>query len=398
MFETTNMMPAESSSSATALPTSASKRILSCTAVVVTAAIFGLTYGLTAPLIAVNLAARGAGESLIGLNAAMHAVGVLLIATILPRLTVRFGQRNLIVGALAASAVILVGFPFVSILWLWFPLRLLLGAAAEVLLVLSETWTNELSDEHARGRTMAIYMAALSLGFAGGPAILSLVGTGSIAYFIGAAIAIVAVLPVISPWALRPAKMKPSIHHPLHYLRLAPIALATTVLNAAVETAGLSFIALYASGMGWTQQKAMWLVSTLLIGAIVLQLPIGWLADRMSRPRLVMVLAVVSALGALAWPWMLEHSGLAYALVFVWGGMFVGIYTVMLTIVGSRFGGGDLVGVYAVMGLAWGVGALLGPTIVGFAMQSSPSYGLPYAIAGGCALFALFMATKRNSV
>jgi MFS family permease len=395
--ETTVIASAECAAIVSATSMSARQRLLSTAAMVVTAAIFGLTYGLTAPLIAINLAARGASESLIGLNAAMHAVGVLLIATVLPRLAVRFGPRALIVAALAASAIILAGFPFVGVLWLWFPLRMLLGIAAEVLLVLSETWTNSLSDDATRGRTMAIYMASLSLGFAGGPAILSVVGTGSIAYFIGAAIAALAVLPVISPWTIPPARMHKSTRHPLQYLRLAPIALTTTVLNAAVETAGLSFIALYASGMGWNEQQAMWLVSTLLIGAIVLQLPIGWFADRMNRPRLVMTLAAVSALGALTWPWLLHASWLAYAVVFVWGGLFVGIYTVMLTIVGSRFSGSDLVGVYAVMGLAWGVGALLGPTVVGLAMQFSPTYGLPYAIAAGCGLFAIFMALKRSA-
>jgi MFS family permease len=371
--------------------------MFSCAAIVATAAIFGLTYGLTAPLIAANLAARGAGESLIGANAAMHAVGVLLIAPILPRLAVKFGQRSLIVIALLLSAAMLALFPFVPLIWLWFPMRLALGVGAEVLGVLSETWTNDLAEEHTRGRTMAIYMAALSLGYAGGPAILSLLGTGPAAYFTGAAIALIAILPVISPWTLPPEKMEASTAKPWQYLRLAPIAMATTVLNAAVETAGLSFIALYAGGMGWSEAQAMGLVSALMIGAIVLQLPIGALADRMSRPRLVMILALLSALGALAWPFVLAHAWLAYATVFVWGGLFVGIYTVMLALVGERFSGGDLVGIYAVMGLAWGVGALIGPSTVGLAMELSPAYGLPLAVCAGCALFALFMASRRHS-
>ena len=376
---------------------SAARIILSRAAVVLTAAIFGLTYGLTAPLIAVNLAARGASESLIGLNAAMHAIGVLGIALVLPRLAVRFGQRRLIVLALAASALILATFAFVDIVWLWFPLRLLLGIAAEILLVLSETWTNALADERTRGRTMAIYMASLSLGFAGGPAILSAVGTGSIAYFIGAGIALLAILPIAGPWTLPPQATRAAPRHPLQYLRLAPIAIATTVLNAAVETAGLSFVALYASGMGWSEARAMWLVSTLMIGAIVMQIPIGFLADHMPRRRLVMILALLSTFGALAWPWMLGSTWLAYAIVFVWGGMFVGIYTVTLAIVGDRFSGSDLVGIYSVMGLAWGVGALAGPSIVGVAMQFSPVYGLPYVIAAGCGVFAIFLARRRDS-
>jgi hypothetical protein len=77
---------------------------------------------------------------------------------------------------------------------------------------------------------------------------------------------------------------------------------------------------------------------------------------------------------------------MVYALLFVWGGVFVGIYTIMLTIVGSRFSGGDLVGIYAAMGLTWGAGALIGPVLAGAAMQALP-HGLALFVAFACVLF-----------
>ncbi len=48
--------------------------------VILTAAIFGLTYGLSAPLIALELVDAGYSETIVGANSAMHAIGVLLIA------------------------------------------------------------------------------------------------------------------------------------------------------------------------------------------------------------------------------------------------------------------------------------------------------------------------------
>ena len=162
---------------------------------------------------------------------------------------------------------------------------------------------------------------------------------------------------------------------PLRYLRLAPVALAATLLNAAVETAGLSFITLYATKMGWTETAGMHLITTLMVGAIVLQLPIGWLADRLPARGLVLVLATLAAVGAWAAPAMFALPWLAFGAVFVWGGVFVGIYTVMLVAVGNRFKGAELIGIYAAMGLAWGAGALFGPTLAGFAMAWSPTDG-----------------------
>jgi MFS family permease len=364
--------------------------------VIAIAATFGLTYGLAAPLIALDLARYGASEVMIGANAAMQALGVLAIAPLLPRLVVRFGVRSLMVAALATSACVFLLLPQVSSIAWWFPLRVALGAAGEVLFVLSETWTNELSAAESRGRTMAVYTAALSAGFAGGPAILAWVGPSTLAYMIGAAVAVAAALPLASPRLASPSAMDAAQTKFRHYLHIAPVAVATTVLNAAVETAGLSFLGLYAIAQGFNETQAMQLVSVLMLGAILLQVPIGWLADKTNPRRLALALALLCALGALIWPWMFGYRLLAGVIAFVWGGLFVGIYTVMLALVGSRFTGTDLVGVYSLMGLAWGVGALIGPSSVGLAMQLSPKLGLPGAIALSCAAFAVFMALARG--
>ncbi|WP_430390299.1 MFS transporter [Dyella sp. 20L07] len=369
---------------------------LSTGAVIAAATIFGLSYSLSAPLIAMSLADRGYGSAFIGLNAAMHAMGVLLIAPLMPSLAARFGARQLAVVALIVTALVLALFTQLQAVAWWFPLRIVLGAAAEVLFVMSETWTNVLSTESARGRTMAVYTAALSLGMVLGPALLSVLGVGTAAYLAGATIAFGAVVFVLPPWVIAPARSEPERAQPMRYLRLAPIAIATTVLNAGVETAGLSFITLYATQLGWTEARAMQLISTLMLGAILLQLPIGWLADVMNKRRLVLWLAAISALGALLWPFALREVWLAFGVVFVWGGLFVGIYTVMLAMVGSRFQGNDLVGVYAVMGLAWGLGALVGPALAGVAMGVSAWFGLPGVIALGCAVFTVFMARSRS--
>jgi MFS family permease len=371
-------------------------RLLSTAAVIVAATIFGLSYSLSAPLIAMSLAAGGHSGTYIGVNAAMHALGVLLIAPAMPALVGRFGARALAVAALIVTAVVLAAFTRVTDVAWWFPLRVVLGMAAETLFVMSETWTNVLTTEQARGRTMAVYTAALSLGMVLGPALLSVLGVDMGAYLAGAAIALAAVAFVLPPWVVAPGRSKPEHAHPMRYLRLAPIAIATTVLNAGVETAGLSFISLYATQLGWTEVRAMQLISVLMLGAIVLQLPIGWLADKVSKRRLVLALASISAVAALFWPFALREVWLAFAVVFVWGGLFVGIYTVMLAMVGSRFQGGDLVGVYAVMGLAWGLGALVGPALAGVAMGMSALFGLPGVIALGCAVFAVFMAVSRS--
>jgi MFS family permease len=174
------------------------------------------------------------------------------------------------------------------------------------------------------------------------------------------------------------------------------VAIAAEGLNAAIETAGLSFLPLYAIGQGWTEEGATRLISCLMFGAIVLQLPIGWLGDRMDRRRLAIILALVAVGGAFLWPLILHDPWIAYPVLFVWGGVFVGIYTLMMALVGSRFQGADLIGIYAVMGLTWGAGALLGPTLAGLSMDLLP-HGLPIFAALACLAFAVYAATSRSA-
>ena len=362
-------------------------RTLSQGAVIAASSIFGLTYGLSAPLIAQALSARGVGETLIGLNAALYAIGVLAVARWVPRFAERVGLRTGMALALLLVALVLPGFGLTA-LWLWFPLRFLLGAGSEGVFVLSEAWVNQLSTERSRARTVAVYTAALSAGFALGPLLLSAVGAhDATAYWIGAACAFVALLLILAPRLHAPTFAgDPTPAGLASVLRLAPVALAAAALNGALETAGLTFMPIYAMRLGWTAAGANALIATLMIGAIVLQLPIGWLGDRYDRTKLVVALAGLAALGAAIWPLLLKVVPLAYAVIFLWGGAFVGIYTLTVTAIGSRLHGGQLLGTYAGMSIAWGVGALLGPAVTG-ALMEQVRHGLPWVAAVACAGF-----------
>lgn len=362
------------------------------TAVVITATatIFGLTYGLSAPLIALELSEAGYSESFIGANGAMYAVGVLLAAPFMPRLFGRFGFGRLAKSALVGAGSILLLFPAVPFLWIWFPLRAALGAMSETLFVVSEAWLNHLASEASRGRLIAIYITALSCGTALGPAILALVGRHELwAFVIGAAITFAACIVLAIGKPKEPTSGHGAIGNPFRYLRLVPVAVASAALNAALEAAGLSLLPIYAVNLGWPEQSATILLTVLLIGSIAMQLPIGWLGDRMPRSKPLGLLAVLAAIGAAFWPMALAHAWLAYPLLFVWGGVFVGIYTTTVAMLGDLYEGSELVGIYALLSVAWGVGAFAGPFLCGIAMEMT-LHGLPLFAAIACGAFGLF--------
>ncbi|MCX2561950.1 MFS transporter [Acetobacter farinalis] len=353
--------------------------------------IFGLTYGLSTPLLTFALADKGYGAHVIAALAMMHGVGVLGIAPFLPRLSAWVGQKRLLLCALASTAVILVLFPLVPSVWVWFPLRLVLGMATETMLIMSESWLNQSTDDSNRTRTMGLYSAMLSSGFAIGPVVLTLVGRHGLAPFAISTLLVLVVFGMVSmPWMRAPKAERPAHRGLLRYIALAPVAISVTLLMAMLEATSSAFLPLYALHSGWTERQAMLLLSVMLLGAIVLQTPLGWLADRLKNPRAMLIgLGLASTLGALLWPAAIGNTAVAYPLLFVWDGLFAALYTVAMSVVGSRFSGGDLVSVYAATSVAWGLGSFVGPGMAGTALELSPASGLPCFVALACGLFTL---------
>lgn len=357
-------------------------------AVIFSVTVFSLTYGLSSPLIAFKLLNAGMSESAIGVNAAMHAVGVFLIAPFLPALFRRYRPLTLIVVSLCAITVIFMLFGVVSFP-MWFLLRMGLGLFSEIIMVQTETWLNGSTVERARGKVLALYTAGMSLGFATGPLILAWTGSdGNLAFYVASVLAALAIVFIFTSGMPRVEGHEAKPETLGNSLKLAALPIMATVLNAAVEVLGMNFLSLYAIKLGWSESASALLISVLMFGAILLQLPIGWLADRVDRLKLMTTLAFIAAALAFVWPHILAFHLLSYVMLFIWGGIFVGIYTVAITWVGERFKGGQLAGIYAAMSVAWGAGALAGPLLGGFAMTFS-LHGLPWLTGALCLVFAL---------
>jgi len=356
-------------------------------AVIFSVTVFSLTYGLSSPLIAFKLLNAGMSESAIGVNAAMHAVGVFLIAPFLPALFRRYRPLTLIVVSLCAITVIFMLFGVVSFP-MWFLLRMGLGLFSEIIMVQTETWLNGSTVERARGKVLALYTAGMSLGFATGPLILAWTGSdGNLAFYVASVLAALAIVFIFTSGMPRVEGHEEKPETLGNSLKLAALPIMATVLNAAVEVLGMNFLSLYAIKLGWSESASALLISVLMFGAILLQLPIGWLADRVDRLKLMTTLAFIAAALAFVWPHILAFHLLSYVMLFIWGGIFVGIYTVAITWVGERFKGGQLAGIYAAMSVAWGAGALAGPLLGGFAMTFS-LHGLPWLTGALCRVLA----------
>jgi MFS family permease len=164
----------------------------------------------------------------------------------------------------------------------------------------------------------------------------------------------------------------------------------------AVETGGFALLPVYGLRTGFDAESAALLVSVVALGNVALQLPLGMLADRVPKASLLLAIAVAGLVGAAAIP-LVAGQGLAfYALLFVWGGLAGGLYTVGLAHLASRFEGPDLAGANAAFVVLYNVGLTVGPPVVGGAMDIADPHGFAYALAGFFALILIGAALSRR--
>ncbi|MGV8939669.1 MAG: MFS transporter [Allorhizobium sp.] len=351
----------------------------------------GIAIGLGLPLLSIILEKRGISSTLIGLNSAMAGVAAMIAAPITTKLAHRFGVARTMLWAVVLSAVSSLGFYYAQAFWMWFPLRMVFHGATTTLFILSEFWINAAAPPSRRGLVLGIYATVLSIGFACGPLIFSVVGSdGVLPFAIGAVAIMVAAIPIYVARKESPMLNEKPERHFLRYILLVPTATAAVFVFGAVEAGGLSLFPIYATRSGFSVSEAALLLTVMGVGNMVFQIPLGMLSDRLTDRRpLLSLMALVGLVGSLLLPFLTHSWELMAIVLLLWGGSVSGLYTVGLSHLGSRLTGADLAAANAAFIFCYAVGTVAGPQAIGAAIDISGNHGFAWAIAGFFALYVL---------
>ena len=329
----------------------------------------GIALGLGLPLLSVILESRGISTTMIGANTAVAGVASLLAAPLVTPIARVLGVRLSMLIAIVLSGVSALGFYYFTAFWTWFPLRLVFHFAITALFVLSEFWINAAAPPSRRGFILGIYATVLSLGFALGPYIFSVVGSqGFLPFAIGSAI------PLLFAWDRQPALGERRHGAFWRHIVSVPTATGAVLIFGAVEAGGFALFPIYGERLGYTEAAAAQLLIAIGLGNVLMQIPIGLISDRVrDRRSLLTLFAAVGLVGTLWW--------LMASLLFLWGGVVAGLYTVGLAHLGSRLGGADLAAANAAFVFCYSAGMLVGPQTIGSSMDLFGYNGFAWALA-----------------
>jgi len=347
--------------------------------------LFGVSLSMSYPIFGLLLERMGASGAEIGANTTAAAVAMVIGAPLLPAVLRRVGIGPLMVwSALGLIALLLIA-PLHQGFWYWTVIRLFYGLAGTALFFASEYWIVAVAPEMRRGRIIAIYALCVSAGFALGPALLSQIGLEGMRPFLAAASVVALGLSAIL-WGIAEAPpanqdRPPSPRAALRIFVTDPGVVFAVVLFGIIEFGAMALIPVWGVRSGLGETDAALLLTVFALGAMVLQMPLGWAADRFDR-RWVLA---VSAAGSVAAPIGMAMAGPSYLGMLLWAGLWgatsVGLYSVALTEIGARYQGTALSVANAAVILGYGVGALASPVAFGSAMDLVPPNGLMYLAA-----------------
>ncbi|MBZ9698781.1 MFS transporter [Mesorhizobium sp. CO1-1-9] len=367
------------------------------TGVIATVSVFAIAQGLSYPLLSFILQRQGVSPAMIGLSAAMTPIGFIVSSPIIPALARRFGAGRTALTCAALSAVVLALIGWTQNVYLWFPLRLLIGAVTNPLYVLSEIWVIALAPPARRGRIMGLYSTIISAGFAAGPLCLLAVGTQGWPPFlvgIGAFVLCGFCLALV-------IKRLPRVDEAGHqvsvmgFMPLAWLLLSAVVVAAGFEQAVLALLPVYGTHHGIAEARMSALLSVMIAGNIAMQVPLGLLAERLTARLVRFICVLLTLFGCVLLP-MLIDTPLIWPCVFVWGAVSYGIYTMSIIELGERFTGSALVAGNAAFSLMWGVGGIVVPPLAGGIMDVTDASGLPLTLGAICAMLALATIIRRR--
>ena len=359
---------------------------------------FGISFGGLVPWMAGEMDGRGIPALWIGVVSAAQPVGILIMAPFTQRIVRRFGSGNAMIWCSVVSLATVMPLGVWDSIGAWLALRFVSGLVGSVPWVVTETWINAASSDRNRGRAVALYAAIMAAGFATGPETLkwaAALDTSPLPWFIG--LQFLSLLIIIPLRRLAPVLEDNDGAHVFGVIRSLPALMSAAVISGALDASFFSFLAIWGQRVGLTDSFALTLLSVFIAGNVLLQFPIGWLADRYGPyPIMLLCGAFCIVSPALFWGGLAAKPILLGGFAFVWGGCVWGAYAVALVAMGRRFTGGTLAVVNAAFVMAYTFANIVAPPVAGLAMDSMDPHGLMLVAIIFAVSFTLLVTWRRR--
>jgi MFS family permease len=310
-------------------------------------------------------------NKVIGLNTSIYYLGIALASALVPGLMRRRG-RGCPAAGMVVSGLTTAALPWSGPLAVWLGLRFLTGVAGALSLIPVETFVNRHSALEQRGRNFGFYAFAVALGWALG----NLVGLQLYdhaprqAFMLGGLAAVLAGINLrLLAWPPEPETVRRDGQ--AVPLRRNVLSFGSAWCQGFLEGGMVTFLAVYLlKFLEMGETRVSWLTSGIMIGVILFQVPVAWLADRLGRAPVLVACYGATAAGLTILPFCDAASNWLTPALFLVGACSGAFYPLGLAILGERLPEARLARAGAWYLAINCCGSLVGPVVTGAVMDT----------------------------
>ncbi|MEG9623609.1 MFS transporter [Pseudomonas sp. HMSC08G10] len=345
--------------------------------------IIALGNGFLSSLTTLRLGSAGESATMIGIVSSAYFIGLTLGAVFNDRLILRIGHIRAYTSfaSLIAATILLQGL-FYDTTW-WFALRLINGWAAVGVFLVIESWLLLAGDPKIRGRLLALYMIAFyGAGVLAQATLGEVTGWGETAPFMVAGmLATLSVLPIVILPRVSPLLDQVEPLKPRQLLGIAPTGLVGC-FGSGVAIAGIyALLPLYLQRIGLGVGEVGNMMAWVILGAMLLQYPVGRWSDRKDRQSVLVALAAMCTVLSVVIVLLPAESQWLPAMLFLLGGGVFALYPVAVSSAADRAPADALVPMIQGLLLINSLGSSMAPLAISPVMNVYGETGLFWAFA-----------------
>ena len=329
-----------------------------------------------------------------------YFVGFLFGSQLTPNMIRRVGHVRVFaaLGSLVSACLIL--YAAWTNPYFWFLLRIIVGFCFSGIYVVAESWLNDSSSNETRGQTLSAYLIVQMMGIVLAQAVLNFADpSGYMLFIIISVVVSLSFAPILLSVSPAP-QFQTSKRMTLSQLwSISPLGVVGQFFLGAIFAALFGMASVYGTERGLTVKDISLFVAAIYFGGMILQYPIGWVSDRMDRRVLIFIVCSIGTFFSFAAN--LSDSFIWLLIVaFIIGGVSNPLYSLYIAYTNDNLEHDDMASASGGLIFLTGIGAIFGPSIVGWLLDAygAASYfwfiGTVMAIMGS---YALYRMTQTSS-
>ena len=326
--------------------------------------------GLQGTLLGVRGGIEGFSTFDMSIVMSAYFAGFLGGSRLAPEMIRRVGHVRVFAALASFISAILILYPAFAHPVAWALGRVVIGFCFSGVYVTAESWLNNSADNTNRGKTLSVYMIVQMFGIVCAQVLLVMGDAGGYALFIVASVLVsISFAPILLSISPTPAfeTTKPM---PLKTLiETSPLGCFGMFLLGGVFSAQFGMSAVYGMAAGLTIVQISMFVSSIYVGALLMQYPIGWFSDYIDRRVVILIVAAVGGVMSLVGFLFDHYFGVLLVVAFVIGGTSNPLYSLLIAYTSDYLEADDMAAASGGLIFINGMGAIMGPLVTGWMMD-----------------------------